>query len=261
MRTKNALSRFRRALAMALLATLFAALPAVRPLGAQAMPDASPLHQMDWGRQAFVLAEVLDYAPHASARPLLFDLIGWIGGSSQRLWFKADGGVATVGGESQGEYQASYGRLISPFWDVQLGLRADVATEGGASATRVGAVVGLQGLAPGWFELEPSLFVTSEGAVSVDFTGSFDLYITQRLVLQPRLEASAALRDDAEFGIGSGVSNGSFAFRARYEVRREFAPYVGVLWERRFGRTADLARSAGADVAETLLVVGVRLWR
>jgi len=230
-------------------------------LGAQAVPDASPLHQMDWGRQAFILTEVFELAPDAAARPVLFDLTGWIGGSSRRLWFKADGSAATVGGGSAGGYQVLYGRLVSPFWDAMVGLRADLATGGGTSTSRIGAVLGLQGLAPGWFEVEPSLFVTSEGAVSVDLTGSYDLYVTQRLVLQPRFETSAALRDDREFGIGSGLSDGSLALRLRYEFRREFAPYVGVLWERRFGRTADLARAAGGEVGETLLVLGLRLWR
>ena len=240
----------------ALLATCIAA-----PLTAQTGAGAPPMHEMGWGRTTFVLSEVLEFAPGAGSRPVLFDLVGWSGGTTNRLWLKAGGSVATVGRAVQGEYQALYGRLISPFWDAQLGLRADLRNDAGRPASRVGAVIGLQGLAPHWFELEPSLFVTTQGNVSLDLTGSYDLFLSQRLVLQPRLESSVALRDEPDFGIGRGLSNTSFGVRARYEVRREFAPYVGVVWERSFGRTAELTRIAGDETSEVQLVLGLRVWR
>jgi len=225
-----------------------------------ATPIAPALHDMQWGRTTFVLSEVLEFAPRGGERPLLYDLIGWTGGATRRMWAKADGAVATRGGGAHGEYQLLYGQLISPFFDAQLGVRMDVLNGAGRSESRIGGVIGVQGMAPGWFELEPSLFVSTEGDVSFDLTGSLDLYATQRLVIQPRLETSAALRDAPAFGIGSGLSSASFGLRTRYEITREFAPYVGVLWERRFGVSADLARAAGEDVGEVLLVTGLRLW-
>lgn len=218
-------------------------------------------HAMGWGREAFVLTEVLEYGPRAAERPVLFDLVAWIGGAERRLWLKADGSAATVGGERHVEYQALYGRLVSPWWDAQVGVRADVRNGPAGDASRVGAVIGLQGLAPGWFELEPSVFVTTGGNVSFDLTGSYDLFLTQRLVLQPRLESTVALREEADFGIGSGLSSAAFGLRARYEFRREFAPYVGVVWERGFGRSAELARLAGDAISGTYVVAGLRLWR
>ena len=208
-----------------------------------------------------VLAEVLEYAPQSDARPVLFDLIGWTGGAVHRLVLKADGSVATIGRATHGEYQALYGRLVSPFWDAQVGVRTDLRRTAGTSASRTGLLVGVQGIAPGWFELEPSLFVPADGNVSLDITGSYDLYLTQRLLLQPRLESSFSLRDDPAFGIGRGVAGTSFGLRARYEWRREFAPYAGVVWERDFGRTAELARLAGRETSDVLMVVGLRLWR
>lgn len=218
-------------------------------------------HAMGWGREAFVLSEVLEYGPRAAERPVLFDLVAWIGGAERRLWLKADGSAATIGAERHVEYQALYGRLVSPWWDLQAGLRVDARDGPAGAASRAGAVIGLQGLAPNWFELEPSLFVTTGGNVSLDLTGSYDLFLTQRMVLQPRLESTVALRDDADFGIGRGLSSAAFGLRARYEVRREFAPYVGVVWERGFGRSAELARLAGDAVAGTYFVAGLRLWR
>ena len=246
------------ALSIALLGAL---LIPYSPLQAQEPHAGSPLHEMAWGRATFVLAEVLDFVPGEDARPLLYDLLAWSGGSTHRLWLKAEGSLATVGQESSGEYQALYGRMISPYWDAQFGARVDLRTAGGTTRSRAGAVVGVQGVAPGWFELEPVLFVSSEGKAAAAFTASYDLYFTQRLVLQPRLEAAASLQDDPDFGTAAGLTNGSLALRARWEIRREFAPYVGVLWERQFGGTADLSRAAGDSPGATLLVVGLRFWR
>lgn len=218
-------------------------------------------HKMSWGRETFVLSEVLEYAPNVAERSMDYDVVGWTGGAVHRLWAKVDGGVATRGRSTHGEYQLLYGRLVSPWWDAQVGLRVDQRAEGGVSASRVGAVVGLQGLAPGWFELEPSLFVASDGNVSLDVTASYDLFLTQRVVLQPRLESTVALRDASEFGIGQGLSSTSFGLRTRFELRREFAPYLGVVWDRTYGRAAQIARLAGAEVGEARLVAGLRLWR
>jgi copper resistance protein B len=218
-------------------------------------------HRMGWSRETFLLTEVLEYDAAGAGRPVLFDVLAWTGGASRRLWIKADGGAATSERATHGEYQLLYGRLLTPWWDVQLGARADLRTASGANASRAGAVIGLQGLAPGWFELEPSLFVTTEGNLSFDLTASYDLFLTQRLVLQPRLESTAALRDDDAFGIGRGLNSTSFGARTRYEIRREFAPYMGVVWERSYGRAAELARLAGESAGETRIVVGLRYWR
>lgn len=218
-------------------------------------------HGMAWSRETFVLAEVLDYSPAVADRSLDYDFVAWSGGAVNRLWMKVDGGVATRGRAMHGEYQLLYGRLVTPWWDAQFGARLDHSSTNGGSATRAGAVVGLQGLAPGWFEVEPSLFVTSSGNVSFDITASYDLFLTQRVVLQPRMESAVSLRDEADFGVGRGLSSSSFGIRTRFELQREFAPYVGVVWDRAYGRTADLARQAGAATGETRFVAGLRLWR
>ncbi|WP_291156250.1 copper resistance protein B [Gemmatimonas sp. UBA7669] len=217
-------------------------------------------HDMAWTRETFVLSEMLEHDAAASERPVLFDIVGWTGGARRRLWFKIDGAAPTVGGGAHGEVQLLYGQMISPWWDAQIGVRSDLARVGRRTVTRTGAVLGVQGLAPGWFEVEPSLFVTSRGRVSLNLTASYDLFVTQRLVLQPRLESSAALQDDTEFGVGRGLSESAFGLRARYEIRREFAPYAGIVWERAYGRSARLVRSGGGEVGETRLVMGLRLW-
>lgn len=233
------------------------------PLAAQVVDTVTHAgaHKMSWGRETFVLSEVLEYAPSVAERSIDYDLVAWTGGAVHRLWAKAEGGVATRGRATHGEYQLLYGRLVSPWWDAQVGVRVDHRVESGSTASRAGAIVGLQGLAPGWFELEPSLFVTTGGNASFDLTASYDLFITQRVVLQPRLESTVALRDEVEFGIGRGLKSTEFGLRTRFELRREIAPYVGVVWERTYGRTARFARQSGAAVGEARLVAGLRVWR
>ncbi len=253
-------------MSLRLAALLCASVSLLAPLGrvnAQARDSVphDPAHGMGWGRETFVLTEVLEYDAAGAGRPVLFDILAWTGGSSRRLWFKADGGAATSERATHGEYQLLYGQMLTPWWDLQLGARADLRSATGTNATRAGAVIGLQGLAPGWFELEPSLLITTDGAASLDLTASYDLFLTQRLVLQPRMEGTVAFTDDEKFGIGRGLSSTSLGLRTRFEVRRELAPYLGVVWERAYGRSADLATLAGDSAGNTLLVAGLRLWR
>ncbi len=130
----------------------------------------------------------------------------------------------------------------------------------GEEHVRVQAVIGLQGLAPYWFELEPSVFVSQDGDVSARLTATYDMFVTQRLIAEPRIEANAALQDVPDFGVGSGLNDLELGFRLRYELRREYAPYLGVNWVRRFAGAADLARQAGEAVSDVSLVGGIRAW-
>ena len=219
------------------------------------------LEMMSWGNETYALAEVLEFAPDGIDRPVRYDLLGWAGGASRRIWAKADGEHGTRAGGGETELQLLYGQLISPWWDAQVGAKVDVHYGAGDTRTRTSLALGLQGLAPGWFEVEPTLFVSQDGDVSASLEASYDLLFTQRLVLQPRLETSVAAQEMPEFGVGSGFNDVELGLRMRYEIRREFAPYVGVTWSNRFGGTADLARASGETVRDLQLVAGLRLWR
>ncbi len=122
------------------------------------------------------------------------------------------------------------------------------------------AVVGFEGLAPYWFEMEPAVFVSQDGDISARVTTTYDMFVTQRLIAQPRIEVNAAVQEVPEFGVGSGLNDLDLGFRLRYEIRREYAPYIGVSWQRRFAGTADLARLAGATVSDLAAVGGLRVW-
>jgi len=187
--------------------------------------------------------------------PLVMDGQGWIGKDLQKLWFKAD--IERVAGETEeAELQALYSHAVAPFWDVQVGLRQDFQP----SPNRSWAVIGLQGLAPYFFEIDTALFLGEHGQTALRFEIEYELLFTQRLILTPELEVNFYGKNDAALGIGSGLSDVEAGLRLRYEIRREFAPYIGVNWNKSFGRTAAFARGAGADTDDFQWVLGVRAW-
>ena len=153
------------------------------------------------------------------------------------------------------EVQALYARAIAPFWDVQVGVRQDLA---GPNTTY--AVIGVQGLSPYMFEVDAALFVSHRGDITARIEGEVDQRITQRLMLQPRAEVNLSAQDVARLGIGVGLDSVEIGVRLRYEIIREFAPYIGVEQSWRVGGSADYARARGEDPSVTNYVVGIRFW-
>ncbi|WP_374570684.1 copper resistance protein B [Phenylobacterium sp.] len=180
----------------------------------------------------------------------------WIGGDINRLVVKSEGEGASGERPEAAEAQAVYSRAISPYFDLQAGLRQDFRPE----PSRTFAVLGLEGLTPYGAELSLAGFVSNRGEASARLEAAYDFRITQRLVLQPRTEINLVARDAPERGLASGLSDAEYGLRLRYHLARELAPYIGVVHLRRYGGTADLARAAGEDPTRTSLVVGVRAW-
>lgn len=180
----------------------------------------------------------------------------WFGGDINRLWLKAEGEGRFGEGIESAEVQALYSRAIDPYWNLQAGIRQDL----GPGPQRTYAALGFEGLAPYWFEVEGTVFLSDRGDLLGRAEASYDQRITQDLVVQPRVELDLAAQDMPANGIGSGLSSAELGLRLRYERKREFAPYVGVSWERSFGRTADYARARGEGTGGFSLVLGVRAW-
>lgn len=178
----------------------------------------------------------------------------WVGGDIHRFVLKSEG----EGGEDleAAEVQALYSRAVSPYFDLQAGLRQDLQS----GLNRTYATVGFEGVAPYWFETSGSLFLSNKGELLARLEGSYDLRLTQRWIVQPRVEFDFSGQDIPELQLGSGVSNIELGLRLRYEIRREFAPYIGVSFERKLGGTAGYASALGQDVEATSLVIGVRAW-
>jgi copper resistance protein B len=209
--------------------------------------------------RSFVLVDQLEYGFPKGTNGLRFNGLSWIGGDYNRLWINTEG-TKTYGGPLEDtDVQVLYGRLIAPFWDVQGGLR--YYRPRSHAPSRGSAVIGVTGIAPYRFEVEAASFISNKGEVSGRVEVEYELLMTQRLIAQPRFETNVAIQRSPELGIGRGINDAELGLRLRYEIRREFAPYVGVSWSSRFGETADFARARG-DVVRTLgLVVGIRLWR
>lgn len=187
--------------------------------------------------------------------PLILEADAWVGQDLNKAWFKID--AEHVNDElEEFEIQALYSRAIDPYWDLQVGWRHDDRP----APRRDWLAIGVKGLAPYWFETDAAVFIGGNGNINVRLQAEYEWMLTQRWVLSPEVEASLYSDDDPAHDIGKGLAKMQAGLRLRYEVRREFAPYVGVNWTGKFGDTADIAKVAGEDTRDLQFVLGVRAW-
>ncbi|HEY6123085.1 MAG TPA: copper resistance protein B [Steroidobacteraceae bacterium] len=184
-----------------------------------------------------------------------WDAAAWYGGDFHKLWIETEGEHAD-GETHDARVEVLWDRIASAWWSTRLGLRHDFG-EGG---TQSWLAFGVAGLAPGFVELDATAYLGDGGRAAMRVSADYDLLLTQRLVLQPEVEVNLYSEDDPERLIGAGLSDLELGLRLRYEIRREFAPYLGVSWSKRFGDSADLASAAGEETDEISLVAGFRLW-
>lgn len=202
-----------------------------------------------------VMAETLEVRPSSAGDTYAWEGEAWYGGDIHRLVLKTEG-EGGGGDLHAAEVQALYGRAIGPYFNLQAGVRQDLQPR----PRRTYATVGFEGVAPYWFELEGVLFLSNKGELSARLEGSYDLRLTQKLILEPRAELNISAEDTPALGLGNGLTDAELGLRLRYAFTPEFAPYIGVNYERKLGDTADLARTAGEGAGETRLVVGLRAW-
>lgn len=255
---RNSSLRRIRLAAAALALLLVALLP--RSASAQGIGLEELREMMAWGRTSLVLIDKFEFAPLADGRPLELNATGWYGGAFDRLWFRLEVEQPTTRRGGEGEGHLYYGRLITPYFDALAGVRVDQQW-GPESAGRVHLAAGLTGLAPLTFELSPTLFVSHQGDVSARLEAEYQLLLTQRLIAEPEIEVNAALQEVPRWGVGAGISDVRLGLHLRYEIFREFAPYVGVDWLRRVGDAAEFAEDEGERVRGAALVFGLRMWR
>ncbi|MDM0043762.1 copper resistance protein B [Variovorax dokdonensis] len=184
-----------------------------------------------------------------------YDLQGWYGTTYNRVVVKAEGDVAD-GKLEESRTELLWGHAIASYWDAQLGVRLD----NGEGPSRQWLAFGIQGLAPYWFELDATAYVSNGGRTALRLEASYELLITQRLILEPKIEMQFYGSDDPERRIGSGLAEASAGLRLRYEISRQFAPYAGIERAGSFGTTADYVRADGGRAQQTRFVAGVRFW-
>lgn len=179
---------------------------------------------------------------------------GWYGGDVHRFWWKSEGEGAFGEEIEHAELQLLYSRAVTPYFDLQAGVRQSHLD----GEDRTDLVLGVQGLAPYWFEVNAAAFVSTEGDVTARAEAEYDLRLTQKLILQPAAELNFAAQDIPDLDVGAGITDANVGVRLRYEISRSFAPYVGVEWTSALGETRDIREALGDDAQSTRAVIGLR---
>lgn len=215
------------------------------------------LNRMHGGMSAYrVLVDRLEARLQEGEDGYLVDAQAWYGGDIDKLWIKAEGEGAFRGDFEQLEIQALWSHAVGPWFDLQAGVRYDA--QDGPDRTHL--VLGVQGLAPYWIEIDAAAFLSDKGDVTGVVEAEHDMRITQKLILQPRAELEWSLQDIPAQTIGSGLTHASVGARLRYQVTPLVAPYLGVEYDRSFGDTRDLRRAADERVGGFSFLAGVRAW-
>lgn len=223
---------------------------------AAAFPPALGGHAVhDKAVHYFALLDRLEAVDADDGNGYAWEALGWVGTDIDRLWVRTEGEGADGDLESA-NVELFYGRAIARWWDAVAGIRHDF----GEGPSRTYAAFGVMGLVPYKFEVEATAYVGEAGQTGLNLEAEYETLFTNRLIGQWLVEAEAWGQDDPQRGIGEGLSTVEAGFRLRYEFTRQFAPYIGVTWERGYGDTADLRRAEGENIEDTRIVVGLRTW-
>ena len=222
--------------------------------GPYAQPGPRQLKLADEHAFWSILGDRLEYQEDSDST--VYDVQAWYGTTYDRFVIKAEGDIAD-GTLEESSTDLLWGHALNAYFDTQLGVRLDQYNEG---KDRQWLAFGVQGLAPYWFELDVTAYVGDDGRTALSAEAEYELLLTQKLILQPRAELNLYGKDDAENGLGSGLSDLAVGLRLRYEFSRQFAPYIGVEWTDTYGDTADYRRAAGEDTSDTQFVAGLRFW-
>lgn len=207
---------------------------------------------------ATLIVDKLEMRTADGSNPVEWDAHGWIGKDLNKFWFKTEGEYRKEKIEKV-EFQALYSRAIDPNWDLQIGARKDTYQEPG-KPDRNWLAMGFNGLAPYNFDIDTALFLGEDGRSSFRFKTEYEILLSQKLILVPELEMDFFGKNDPATKTGSGLSETELGLRLRYEIRREFAPYIGVNWSKLWGKTADYAKEEREDYDDVQFVIGVRFW-
>ena len=230
----------------------------VLPALAQSAGQSWPTPVRDNEIRYYVIFNQLEARVTGPQPTFRWDGQGWIGTNNNKLWIKSEGRV-TGGKMSDGDHEALYDRPIPRlrYFDWQAGVRVDADS----GPTRTWGAIGIQGLAPYFFDIEPTFYFRDGGHVAGRLSGSYNLFITQRLILQPQIELNFYSTRDPGRGIGTGLSELDSGLRLGYQISRKFAPYIGFTYSSTFGETATFARQAGEPIHASRLVFGIWVWR
>jgi copper resistance protein B len=212
-------------------------------------------HMDDNPLQVMVLVDQLEWQGAEEGSALAWDVHAWAGNDDRRVLLRAEG--EHVDGEAEeNRLELLWWQPLTSRWNLVAGLRQDLEP----ASARTYAAVGVEGLAPGWVHVDATAYAGEGGQTGIALKAGPELLLTNRLILAPLAELDAWGRDDAANGIGNGLARITLGLRLRYEIRRKFAPYVGVEWAGKLGDTAELAREADESVRDARWLAGLRAW-
>lgn len=226
------------------------------PAGEMAQARLAAQREMGSVSTHLVMFDRLEWQAKEGEDALLWDANIWFGGDMDKLWIKSEGEIEEGGAVEEAEVQALWSHAIGPWFDLQAGIRQDIRPQ----PERTHIVLGIQGLAPYFFEVDAAVFLSQKGDVTARIEAEYDQRITQRLIAQPRVELGLSAQDIPELAVGAGFTSVQAGLRLRYELARELAPYVGVEWQRDLGNTADFVRAAGGKADRMVFIAGVKAW-
>lgn len=226
-----------------------------QPVVASSPVSMQSMEMNDNASHGMLLIDQLEYAHGYGGNGPMWDAEGWYGNDNNKLWLRSEG-EGGGGRIDDGDIEALWNHPVSAFWNSQLGIRQDL----GMGPHRDWAALGIEGLAPYWIELEATAYAGESGRLAGRLRAEYTLRFTQRWILQPEFEVNLYSKDDPAQDIGSGVSDAQLGLRLRYEITRQCAPYIGLVWTRRFGSTANFSREDQQPVFDRQFVVGIRIW-
>lgn len=211
---------------------------------------------MDNTVYAHAMLEQFEDRTNGGSHQFRYDGQGWVGTDENKLWVKSEGLVESNGRFTDGQHEVLYDRAVSSYFDLQGGVRVDLDSD----VTRTWAAFGVQGLSLYFFDVEATAYLGDQGRAAARLKGSYDLLITNRLILQPEAEMNFYSKADPQRGLGSGLSDIDAGLRLRYEFSRKVAPYIGVTYTGYFGQAQGLARRQGERVQDVRFTFGLRSW-
>jgi len=232
-----------------------ATVPASSPTDLSHAASMQGMEMSDNASHGMLLIDQLEYAHGYGGNGPMWEAEAWYGNDSNKLWLRSEG-EGNQGRLDDGDLEAFWNHPVAAFWSTQLGVRHDL----GVGPQRNWAAFGLEGLAPYWLELEATAYAGESDRFAARLRAEYTLRFTQRWILQPEFETNLYSRNDAARDVGNGVSNAQLGLRLRYDITRQFAPYLGIVWTRRCGAAADFARADRQPVFDRQFVVGLRIW-
>ncbi|WP_404547225.1 copper resistance protein B [Dyella jejuensis] len=224
----------------------------------------APMHEMtsipamdmnDNALHGMLLVDQLEYANGDDNRGPGWDVEAWYGNDSNKLWLRSEGD-GSRGRIDSGDLEVLWNHSVAAFWNTQFGIRHDL----GEGSGRDWAALGVAGVAPYWVELEATAYLSASGRLAARVRAQYSLRFTQRWLLQPEFEANGYSRQDTAQRIGGDAANAQLGLRLRYDITRQFAPYLGVVWMRRFGTNMEIPWENREPVFDRRIVAGVHFW-